>query len=243
MLRTPAQTAGAASGAQRITRAKRAITDTGKPGTAINRKQDFRRSIAHKGAAGTAILKKAGYAKRFQETAGSRDAAGFARNMALRLIEAVAGLYDLEAAAGFDRRVADKAGAGSVAGGMARFFRVVSGVGRSGDNAGRLVNRMRAIRDTEIAGDATGHTADYVRGLFIEAGAIAARKYAGRYKRGVEDYADAAAVPLRHLFIVVRLLTGAFIRDFIIRRFLKSNEEIVLKSPVCREITLESALH
>jgi hypothetical protein len=40
-----------------------------------------------------------------------------------------------------------------------------------------------------------------------------------------------------------RKLTGAYIRDYIIGRFLKSREEIVIKSPVCREITLDSKLH
>jgi hypothetical protein len=243
MLRIPAQTAGAGDGTERVTQAKRFLADTGKAETGISRKQDFRRDIAHGGNVKAAALRSAGYVKRLQETAGSADSIGVVRELALRLIEAAAGLYDLKAAAGFDRRIADKAGIGSVAGGMVRFFRVVFGVGGSGDNTGRFVGRMRVIQDTETAGDAAGHTADYVRGLFIEAGVIAEKTHAGWHKRSVADYADAAAVPVRHLFIVIRLLTGAFIRDFIIGRFLKSNEEIVLKSPVCREITLESTLH
>jgi hypothetical protein len=48
---------------------------------------------------------------------------------------------------------------------------------------------------------------------------------------------------LRHLLVFIRLVAGAFIRDYIIGRFLKSREEIVIKSPVCRELALDSRLH
>jgi hypothetical protein len=48
---------------------------------------------------------------------------------------------------------------------------------------------------------------------------------------------------LRYLSIFLRLLTVGAIRDYIIRRFLKSGEEVIIKSPVCREITIDSKLH
>jgi hypothetical protein len=102
---------------------------------------------------------------------------------------------------------------------------------------------MRVIQDTGTAGDDTGHTADYLRGLFVEVGSIAETTHRGEYHRKQQDTAYSEAVPLRHLFIFIRLLTGAYIRDFIIGRFLKSREEIVIKSPVCRELILDSRLH
>jgi hypothetical protein len=49
--------------------------------------------------------------------------------------------------------------------------------------------------------------------------------------------------PLRSLGIYLKLTTVGFVRDFILKRFLKSNEEIVLKSPVCREIEIDSRIH
>jgi hypothetical protein len=101
---------------------------------------------------------------------------------------------------------------------------------------------MRVIQDTETPGDETGHTADYLRGLFVEAGNIAETTHRGEYYRTQQDTAYSEVVPLRHLFIFIRLLTGAYIRDYIIGRFLKSKEEVVIKSPVCREIILESRL-
>jgi hypothetical protein len=102
---------------------------------------------------------------------------------------------------------------------------------------------MRVIQDTETVGDEMGHAADYLRGLFVEAGAMADMEHTAEYKRGAVDYVDVAGVSLRQLFIFLRLLTGVYIRDYIIGRFLKSKEELVIKSPVCREIILDSTLH
>jgi hypothetical protein len=243
MIRQAAQTAGAGSGTQRITQAKRTIADTGKPGTAIGKKQDFKRGIAHGGNAEAAALRSADYVKRFQETAGSMANTGVVRNVVIRFVEAVATLYETQAGAGFNRGITDAAGIGSMMGGAALFFRTLFGLAGNGDSTGSFITRMRLIQDTETIGDETGHTANYLRGLFVEAGSIAETTRRGEYYRIQQDTAGSEAVPLRHLFIFLRLLTTAYIRDYIIGRFLKSKEELVIKSPVCREITLESTLH
>jgi hypothetical protein len=243
MLRKPAQTAGAGSGTQRITQAKRTITDTGKPGTAIGRKQDFRRGIVHGGNMETAALRSAEYVKRFQNTAGITATIRVVRDVALKLVEAVAALYDMKAGAGFNRGITDTASRGSMMGGTALFFRILFGTAGSGDGNGSFITRMRIIQDTETVVDDMGHTADYLRGLFVEAGSIAGTTHLGEYHRVQQDTAGSEAVSLRHLFIFIRLLTGAYIRDYIIGRFLKSKEELIIKSPVCREIILDSTLH
>jgi hypothetical protein len=243
LLRKATQTAGAGDGTQRVTQVKRAAADIGKAGTAIGRKQSFMRSVAHWGNAAAGFFKQAGYVKRFQEEAGSADDVGVARKLALRLAEAAAALYALQAAGGFGRRIANTAIAGSAAGGMAGFFRALFGVGGSADGAGRFVDRLRVVHDTETAEDAAGHAADYLRGLFVEAGIIAEAGHSGDYWRKQQDTAGSEAVPLRHLFVFVRLVAGAYVRDYIIGRFLKSREELVIKSPVCRELVLESRLH
>jgi hypothetical protein len=242
MLRKPAQTAGAASGSQRTTQTKRIITDTGKPGTATGRKQEFKRGIAHGGNAGAAALRNAGYAKRFQETIRTWADTRAVRDMALRFVEAVAALYATQAGAGFNRGIGDATGVGSVIGGAVSFFRVLFGHAGGGDGAGRFIDRMRVVQDTETVGDEMGYTADFMRGLFVEAGSVAEAAHRGEYLRNQQDTVYNDAVSLRQLFIFIRLLTGAFIRDFIIGRFLKSNEELVLKSPVCREIVLDSKI-
>jgi hypothetical protein len=161
----------------------------------------------------------------------------------LKIAEAVAALYEMTAGAGFNRGITDSAGNSSVMGGMVMFFRVLFGHAGSGDSTGNFITRMRLIQDTETASDETGHTADYLRGRFEEAGKIAETSHKGEYYRKQQDTAYSEAVPLRQLFIFIRLLTGAYIRDYIIGRFLKSKEEVVIKSPVCREITIDSTLH
>jgi hypothetical protein len=148
----------------------------------------------------------------------------------------------LEPAGNYQRSAAQTAGAEDGAQRVAQAKRTVEESGKAATTTGRFAGYLRAIWDTETAGDAAGHTADYLRGLFLEARVVAENKHTGRYKRGVADSADIAAVLLRHLFIVVRLIAGTFIRDYIIGRFLKSREEIVIKSPVRRKITLESRL-
>jgi hypothetical protein len=243
MLRKPVQTAGINSGTQRITQAKRSIADTGKPGTAIHKKRDFRRSIAHMGNVGTEVLKKADYVKRFEETAGNTVVTGVVRDVVLRLVEAVAALYDMKAGTGFSRSVTDTVKNSSVMGSMIAFFRTLSGFAGSGDSTSSFITRMRVIQDKGTIGDDTGHAADYLRGVFIEAGSIAETTHRAEYHRKQQDTAGSEAVPLRHLFIFIRLITGAYIRDFIIGRFLKSREEIVIKSPVCRELVLDSKVH
>jgi hypothetical protein len=156
-----------------------------------------------------------------------------------KLGEAVTALYDAKTGAGFKRGMYDSAGTGSVMGGMGMFFRTLSGQGGSGDSTGSFIARMRFVADAETVEDGTGYRGDYLRGLFAEAGNSAETVRRGGYCR---DGAGGGAVSLRHLFVFIRLLTGGFIRDYITGRFLKSKEETVLKSAVCREIRLESKI-
>jgi hypothetical protein len=242
-LRKAIQTAGAAGGTQRISQAKRTIADTGMPGTGISKKQDFRRGITHWGTVETAALRKVEYIKRLPETAGSTASAGIFRYVVIKVVEAVAALYEMKAATGFKRGIGDTAGIDSVMGGMVRFFRTLFGVVVGGDSTDSVITRMRIIQDTESATGDVGRTVDYLRGLFSEAGTMAETTRRGEYCRIQQDTAYSEAVSLRHLSVFIRLLTGAYIRDYIIGRFLKSKEKLVIKSSVCREIILESSLH
>jgi hypothetical protein len=238
ILRKAVQTAGAASGTHRITQAKRTIADTGKPETSISKKQGFTRNITHTGNTEAVVTRKMEYLKRFQDTAGSTAQTGVVREVVLKLADAAAALYEMKAGAGFKRSVTDTVKNNSVMGGMLIFFRTLFGHAGTGDSPGGFIARMRLIQDTETANDESGHAADYLRGLFADAGNMAEATRRGAYYRKQQDTAYSEAVPLRQLFIFIRLLTGAYIRDYIIGRFLKSKEEIVIKSPVCREIIL-----
>jgi hypothetical protein len=101
---------------------------------------------------------------------------------------------------------------------------------------------QRRVTQTETAGDRAGHRAEYLRGLFIQAGSLAETGREGEYYRAVEDTAGITGVSLRHLFIFLRLATLSLVRDYLISRFLRSRDEIVLKSPVTRELELDSRI-
>jgi hypothetical protein len=101
---------------------------------------------------------------------------------------------------------------------------------------------QRRVTQTETAGDRANQRAEYLRGLFIQAGSLAETGHEGEYYRAVEDRAGSTGVSLRHLFIFLRLATLSFVRDYLISRFLRSRDEIVLKSPVTRELELDSCL-
>jgi len=45
------------------------------------------------------------------------------------------------------------------------------------------------------------------------------------------------------LLLFVRIITGLFVRDYILKRFLIAREELVLKSCITREIILESKIN
>jgi hypothetical protein len=160
-----------------------------------------------------------------------------------KLVEATATLYAMTMETGFSREILDRAGNSSVMGRVAAKFRILFGYAGSGDKDGSFISRMRTIQDTGTTEDTPGHAADYVRGLFIEARSIAGTRHGAEYHRTQQDMTQGNAVTLRHLFVFVRLLSGSFVRDYMIGRFLKSREEIVIKSLLCREITLDSRLH
>jgi hypothetical protein len=111
------------------------------------------------------------------------------------------------------------------------------------DGTGRAEGLWRRLPGVAGAADAAGSWGDYVRGLLAEAGAVAETGRRGDYRRNQADTANSLAVSLRHLLVFVRLATVSFVRDYIIGRFLKSKEELIIKSPVCREIELDSRMN
>jgi hypothetical protein len=107
----------------------------------------------------------------------------------------------------------------------------------------RRFDGKRVTQNLLGATGVTAHKGQYLRGLYARAGGLAETSHSGEYYRKQTDTACIEGVSLRHLFIFIRLITTGFVRDFIIRRFLKSNEELVIKSKVSREIEIDSKIH
>jgi hypothetical protein len=106
-----------------------------------------------------------------------------------------------------------------------------------------LVSWFRELEEQIAIFDSAGRLGDYIRGLYESAGGIVEAGHLSAYYRKQEDTVYTETIPLRSLFIFIRLVTVGLVRDFILQRFLRSNEDIVLKSPVCREIEIESRIH
>jgi hypothetical protein len=123
------------------------------------------------------------------------------------------------------------------------FIRTLLAGVTAADYAGKVSALLRTIREETTAFEEAGHWGDYLRGIYTEAGNVAETNHEGNYYRTVEDTAHNEGVSLRHLFIFLRLTTLSLVRDYITGRFLRSKEELVIKSHVCREITFESTLH
>jgi hypothetical protein len=104
----------------------------------------------------------------------------------------------------------------------------------------RFAMLPRSLPETATASVTTGHWRAYVRGLYHEAGSIAETVYSGAYFRIQTEIVRSYGAVFRGLLIFVKILTLSLVRDFLLRRFLKSNEELVLKSGICQEITLDS---
>jgi hypothetical protein len=102
---------------------------------------------------------------------------------------------------------------------------------------------LRRVPEQGAALDRNWHIGGYLRGLYAAAGSVVETGHAGAYRRKQADTANSQAASLRRLFVFIRLLTTGLARDYILRRFLKSNEELALKSSVCREIGIESRIH
>jgi hypothetical protein len=112
----------------------------------------------------------------------------------------------------------------------------------AGDYAGKVFTLFRSIREEVRTLGEAGHFGDYLRGLYTEAGSMAETRREGNYYRAVEDRAGNMAVSLRHLCIFIRLTTLSLVRDYLLSRFLRSRDALVLKSPITRELELDSRI-
>jgi hypothetical protein len=117
-----------------------------------------------------------------------------------------------------------------------------SGLG-SHDHTGYTGAWGRTVPDPAYASGATRRSADYRRNPRDDLSGTGESLRRAEYIRVARDQGNVHGEVRRMLSVFIRLVSFGAARDYIIRRFLKSNEEIVIKSAVCRDITLDSTLH
>jgi len=102
---------------------------------------------------------------------------------------------------------------------------------------------VRSVRDTQGITDAFSQIRHFIRCLYVEAGNVAETARWGDYYRTERDTALADGAVFRYMIIFIKLVSTCFVRDFIIRRFLIAREEIILRSKITLELTIESKIN
>jgi len=123
------------------------------------------------------------------------------------------------------------------------FYRSVFDSIKNTDNYFFPVLFVRTVKDTQTVSDVFRQIGDYIRCLYVEAANMAETERSGEFYRIENDTANADGSVFRELFIFIKLVSTCFVRDFIIRRFLIAREELVLKSKITLELTIESKIN
>jgi hypothetical protein len=228
---------------KQITDYKRAVNMNAEGVTLLGRASDYYREHINAVSVSDTASRFRGFFRSLAEQVRTGDlmlhCRDFLRTIALTLRPLTEGKRNLAAR----RDIADYAETGDSAARQRGFIRILVAEAAAADYAGKIFTLFRTAREETAAFGEAGHLGDYLRGIYTEAGSMAETDHAGDYHRIVEDTAHNEGVSLRHLFIFLRLVTLSLVRDYIIGRFLRSKEELVIKSPVCRELILESTLH
>ena len=111
------------------------------------------------------------------------------------------------------------------------------------DNMESHVLIFRTVTETAAAFHNVRHWGSYLRGLRLNAGSVDDASTMGTYYRKQKETVQPAGTVFRGLLLSVRIVTGLFVRDFLLRRFLVARAQLVLKSCISREITLESRMN
>jgi len=101
---------------------------------------------------------------------------------------------------------------------------------------------IRSVPDTIIVTHFSRKWGAFIRGLRVNAHSIAETSHTGEFYRFNKDTVQTAGAVLRSLSLFVRIISKIVFRDYLIGRFLRAREELKLKSPICREINLESKI-
>ncbi len=111
---------------------------------------------------------------------------------------------------------------------------------KSNDSQHYSVLFIRCVDDKTVLYETTKRTAEYIKILETKADTADEISHIADYHRLNKDKVQAEGLLFRGLILFVKIVTGVFIRDYIIRRFLKAQEELKLKSCISRELFLNS---
>ncbi len=110
------------------------------------------------------------------------------------------------------------------------------------DNNSISIIYLRQLQDNVQITQAFRNWGAFIRGLRVNAESIAETSHKAEYYRFTSDTALAVGTVFRGLLLYVRIVSKVFVRDYLLRRFLKAKEDFILKSPICLELKIDSKI-
>jgi hypothetical protein len=101
---------------------------------------------------------------------------------------------------------------------------------------------LRCVPDNVAVTQHSRHLGSFIRSLFVIAENAAETTHKADFCRFNVDTVQAEGKANRGLLLFIRIITKVILRNYVIWRFLKAKQELVIKSPVSREIVLDSKL-
>jgi hypothetical protein len=144
--------------------------------------------------------------------------------------------------ADYKRATAQTVQANGTSKGLLTICRKIIETVRGKDNNSISVLFVRSLHETAKVTDTLRHWGAYYRGLLDITEAESEVKTGWTLLVKIADTVQAAGLVFRGLILCVRIVTGVFVRDYLLGRFLKAREELILKSPISREIVLDSRI-
>jgi hypothetical protein len=230
------------SGMSRRGDGRRVISNTAAPGAGLQRYAGIHRKLASTGGVYSGLLCLLTLPRRIVEMAGATEGVRVIREMLRRITVQAGNAGGVKPAAGYRRDITSAVNAATHTTRYPVFLRRILNTLTAGEYAAYSAVWLRHLAEEGTATDKNRHIGGYIRGLYTAAGALAETGHRGEYYRKRTDTVNGQGITLRRLGIFIRLIAESGIRDYILGRFLKSREVVVIKSPVCREITLESRL-
>jgi len=128
------------------------------------------------------------------------------------------------------------------ASGLRTFIRKLQETAKGFDNNSFNILHLRSLKETVPLSDSIRYWRVFFRSLIDSVDVESEVQQGKSYFLTLTDTVQAAGYVFRGLVLYVNILTRVFIRDYLLGRFLRARQELVLKSCVSREIMLESKM-
>ncbi|AEF81454.1 hypothetical protein [Leadbettera azotonutricia] len=222
---------------------KKTLTMNGQNGTALGHGSSYLRkhTAQVKGTDTTPWLR--GMYRSITETLRVLTPLGYCRELYRSLLETARSSATANRSTGNNRSIGTTAGSNDGISRSRGIFRALPETAKTGDGTAYFAGWLRRLIEQTGSTDSAEKWNVYIRGLYEQAGNYAGTVHQGEYYRETSDIAGSTGLPVRSLGVFIKLVTVGLVRDYLLRRFLKSNEEIVLKSAVCRNLEIESRIH